>query len=743
MSKASELEERRLAAERVASRCDALIVTSRSAGLEGVEIPGQLTVVAELLLAEATHISEQRRKGWQSSMREYAAAGRILEQWAKDLAAHLEQDKPPARPPIDLSDPAQRKAPDGTPSVRGLMDIAAGSNGTPEASWPEDGPITPDAATRVRLAIEAGSKPTDDAVLSVAFDVPPIVNETGLDPSVVDRMSALPTLDAAFGPPDRFTAAVEQHSAVVRSAVDKMLTADRTFGPQLLIHIRAAPTNYAWCSATYGLRAYVNTATCPECIAAWDAHHETLYDAKTDRRHPASRLASVKLDPPVTIEAPGAYTMAVLSAPDGTVIDASLTPTIPAFSEPGPPPAQPIDDKVTRGPEAWPMLGAAQYVIEDPAPSSAVVDIHGKPHSVALPSRFRSGILGVAYLMYEDGRCEVRSIDFRLDPPSQLEIIAASRTPDVPQFSEPGPAPARQTQQRMTFDAVREHGMARARGADHRSYSQVTSFAECGVRYALSDLDNAPAWWNVGGTALHYALEAINLQRGSDTWPEAFGRAISEAVAESGVTPDRWRAAKKGAEGYDWWRVQGGAMVGRWLQRLGQLLGDGWTIATIDGKPAVELSIPMTIQTFAGTPAMMPNGIKVENVIDLVLVRGDTFLIVDFKSGASAPDSTYQLGQYAHALARAIESDSRIQATMRIVGAYWLARSDMLSPVDVTKSDTTTDLRDLHPWPEIEYLITTMHAAESQGLYLPNKSKSDRFGCGSCGVAGLCPVGPS
>lgn len=525
MSRASELEEKRLSTERTDNRCESIIQE-----LVATRDDPKLLIeeFARLMLAEATYISEQRKSGWKSRSDAHTAAGRILEQWAKDLAVYLETDKPPMRPPLETIPPPARHAdldpangPISAQITSGLLAATGAASpaaieriatqcraeyvpppGTAEgarivrcdkradhddahADWPE-GSITPDAATKVRLAIEAGHKPTDDA-----------------------------TLDAAFGP------------------------------------------------------------------------------------------------------------------------------------------------------------------------------------SVA--------------------------------------------TSAIPAFSEPGPPPARQLQKRMTFDAVRQHGMARARGEDHRSYSQVTSFAECGVRYALSDLDAAPAWWNVGGTALHYALEAINLQRGSDTWPESFGRAISEAVAESGVTPDRWRAAKKGHEGYDWWRVEGPIMVGRWLQRLGQLLGDGWVIATIGGKLAVELSAPMTIQTsgIIGHPGP-DDVIKVENILDLVMVRGDTFLIIDFKSGASAPDSTYQLGQYGWALAEAIDPDGRVQATMRIVGAYWLARTDDMRPFEMSKVDMGADLREQHPWSEIEYLITTMHVAESQGLYLPNRTRW----CGSCGVAGLCPVGP-
>lgn len=574
MSKASELEAARLAAERLDARCAAISLASEQNVVGDVHVTGILSALAQQMLAEATYISEQRKSGWKSRSDAHTAAGRILEQWAKDLAAYLERDKPPTRPPLETIKSPDRHADldpaDGPISAQitsGLLSQAT----APE--WP-DGTITPDAATRVRLAVEAGK-------------------------SVDDK------LDAAFGSVEPVT------------------------------HITAAPANYAWCDATSGLRGYVGSANCPDCIARYDAYGEAADKAL------------------------------------------ALRPTEPAI-----------------GAVAW--LGNGESIAFDGARTD------GPVMQVAWNSK-------------------------------------GEATVSIPQFSEPGAPPPRQTQRPMTFEAIREHGMTRARGADHRSVSQFTSFAECGVRYALSDLE-PPAWWNVGGTALHYACETINLsayggkyQYSTDhavetLWTNCLNRSVSEAITENPtVGPDRWRAAKKGSEGYDWWRVHGLDMVRRWIARLTWLYDQGWTIATVDGRPAIELDCPMRI-----------GETRVENIIDLVMTRQDgTYLIIDAKSGAKAPDSTHQLGQYAHAL-ETVAPGVDGQPTHRIVGAYWLARVDMLSPVDVTKTDTPVDLRDLHPWSEIEYLIRTMDVAESQGLYLPNRTAW----CGACGVAGLCPVGP-
>lgn len=678
MSRASDLEAARLAKENIDKRCDMILADIAGDAPEHIRDAPQVVLedLARLMLAEATYVAEQRKSGWKSRSDAHTAAGRILEQWARDLAAYLERDKPPMRPPLETIPPPDRHAhldpADGPISAQitsGLLSqvpvdhassawnegYADGMGGLrPERKhdpnyadgWQtgdaersiNDEPVTPDVARSIREA-----KTVDDK-LDVAFGRPSLAEamragswSNDIDPVALARLGAPPdatmTFDATFDDAEpgetlvTITGRIEPGSVEVRR--------------EPLVHITAAPANYAWCDVTTGARGYVGSATCPDCIARYDAYDEAANKA----------LA--------------------LNDPTG------------------------------------PMTGvSAAYLWPDPATDSPT-----------LPEVMQ---------FIKDG----------VDAMGGPEVMAG-----IPQFSEPGPAPVRETQQRMTFDAVREHGMARMRGEDHRSYSQVNAFAECGVRYALGDLET-PAWWNVGGTAVHYACETINRQAGpwSDhgietLWTNCLNRATSEAIAEHPtVGPDRWRAAKKGAEGYDWWRVNGVDMVRRWVARLTWLYDQGWRVAEFNGVPAIEYDCPMWI-----------GSVKVENIIDLVLTRKDgTLLIVDAKSGASAPDSTAQLGQYAHALGRhRVPQPGEPMRQNPIYGAYWLARTDEMRPWEPSKATTGMDLRELHPWSEIEYLITTMDTAERQGLYLPNKSKTDKFGCGSCGVRGLCPVGPS
>ncbi len=647
VSRASDLEAARLAKERIDARCGALTELANPIDLEHI---------AAQMLAEGTYVVEQRKSGWKSRSEIYTAAAGILEQWARDLAAYLERDKPPMRPPLEtITGPTRHAHLDPT---NGPISAQITSGLLSQAT---DGPVTPDVARSISEA-----KTVDDK-LDVAFGpVSPRAEIINLQcraeyprKGSEDRSSRIVRCGKLAAHVD--IPGSERHAEWIEDdpAHGPVSPEGGAWGPEWdlpvdTVHITATPANYAWCDATTGARGYVGSATCPDCIARYDAYDEAANKA----------LA--------------------LNDPTGPMTGVSAA-------------------------YLWPVDG-----------TEPIVMAAGSAGTIAGPT-----------------------IDLSWNAKGEATV-------SIPQFSEPGPAPARQTQQRMTFKAVREHGMARMRGEDHRSYSQVSSFAECGVRYALGDLET-PAWWDVGGTAVHYACEWLNRETlmaqnaagrpGPERvrtdfeietlWTNCLNRATSEAIAEHPtVSPDQWRAAKKGAEGYDWWRINGVDMVRRWVTRLTWLYDQGWRVAEFNGVPAIEYNRPMWI-----------GDIKVENIIDLVLTRDDgTLLIVDAKSGASAPDSTAQLGQYAHALSRLLTGNTTLSMSqVRILGAYWLARTDMLTPVDVTKSDTATDLRELHPWDELEYLITTMHAAESAGLYLSNRTRW----CVSCGVNGLCPVGPS
>lgn len=55
--------------------------------------------------------------------------------------------------------------------------------------------------------------------------------------------------------------------------------------------------------------------------------------------------------------------------------------------------------------------------------------------------------------------------------------------------------------------------MANQNYPTHLSYSQLSDWLRCGKRYQLArilGLPETPAWWNVGGHAVHSATEAYD-----------------------------------------------------------------------------------------------------------------------------------------------------------------------------------------------------------------------------------------
>lgn len=326
--------------------------------------------------------------------------------------------------------------------------------------------------------------------------------------------------------------------------------------------------------------------------------------------------------------------------------------------------------------------------------------------------------------------------------PALVEPTAFTAAADALKLNLIDPTGPR-VRQRMSAAQVREHGLARQRGLEHRSVSQVEGFSDCGTRYALSDMET-PAWWNVGGKALHRCVETINryvamyrsfndaapgVRDAEHMWLKAFDAEISDQHA---ATPDHpmstWRAAKKGLENYDWWRVEGPPMIERYVAWLRGMLADGWQIArTVDGRPVIELEV------YTNVGAAVPN----LSIIDLALYHGprDLVLVVDVKAGNSAPKSTFQLGVYGWALLGVLAGNLRRD---RVRGAYYRARTGELVPnaVQGIPSNAGWPILGIHPWADVVQRYRETDMIERQGVYIPNVTTF----CGGCGVRDLCPA---
>ena len=201
----------------------------------------------------------------------------------------------------------------------------------------------------------------------------------------------------------------------------------------------------------------------------------------------------------------------------------------------------------------------------------------------------------------------------------------------------------------------------------HASYSSFTSYLQCGERYRLEKvvkIPETPAWWFLGGTAVHSATEAYDL--GTDlSVRELFLSFFEEEIARqkkhSDVPEDEWRASGKPTKANprkqdrDWWRNEGPVMVQAWIDWRQR---SGWQVwTTPDGDQAIELALNVEM-----------GGIPVKMHIDRIMVTpAGQLVVVDIKSGASEPDNCNQLGLYACGVELAF-------GLRPSLGGYWMAR---------------------------------------------------------------------
>jgi hypothetical protein len=354
-----------------------------------------------------------------------------------------------------------------------------------------------------------------------------------------------------------------------------------------------------------------------------------------------------------------------------------------------------------------------------------------------------------------DGQGEIRNSDQGyVDPPDHkvgdkvavggTEFTKHSEWPALNIIEPSGP----QARPRMTPEQVRAHGLARQRGAKHRSVSQVTGYADCGTRYALDNLE-APAWWNVGGKALHRCVEEINRLAANDNtavevlgdtesmWIRAFDAEINDQhIAQPQVPTEQWRVANRGKENYDWWRVEGPIMVQRYVAWLLARLADGWEFARttrgpvgnehITNHPVIEFECHLDVG------ASVPN----LSIVDMALIHPmhQILEVIDVKAGASAPKDTFQLGVYGWALlAAGVAGFIPAPDYSNVRGRYWRARTGTCAPEE---EKAGWPVLAMHPWPSVVDRYRTQDTMERQGFYQPNVSSF----CGGCGVRDLCPA---
>lgn len=318
-------------------------------------------------------------------------------------------------------------------------------------------------------------------------------------------------------------------------------------------------------------------------------------------------------------------------------------------------------------------------------------------------------------------------------PPFQVERLhTPNRSVMMPAFTDAGPSPA--ARPRLTYASLYQH-VAQRPPSDHRSVSQISTAADCGVKFALyGEPEQAPAWWNVAGTALHTCIENYEIREmgnehaESVAWLPTFYAAIETERQATGVDVGKWRAARGGSEGYDWWRVQGETFLSTYVAWSQKRHADGWHILTIGDTPVIEYPFALDV-----------HGIRLDGFIDQAWSLATDYdgrpvgkiEIIDMKFGSSKPGDRFQLGVYAHALA-SMHAGGSLDPLLPIGGAYYLGRKGELH-------GHAEDLRRVIPWDDVLHRTMMAESMARAGLYMPRRSSF----CGACGVADLCPAGAS
>lgn len=215
-------------------------------------------------------------------------------------------------------------------------------------------------------------------------------------------------------------------------------------------------------------------------------------------------------------------------------------------------------------------------------------------------------------------------------------------------------------------------------GRNYLSYSSLSSWLDCGERFRLERVLNAPqsdAWWFVAGDAIHKATEDCDID-GVTSEEEAlrYWRSIWEGNL---AKLDRTKPIKAGGratkewpnkEDEAFWTAKGGQMVVDWVKWRDAKFAEGWQFLPLpDGRPSIE--VPVQVEF----PDVLAKG-----YIDRVMVM-DTgeVIVIDLKSGSRAPASSLQLGIYGLGLQR----NFGITAPK---GAYYMARQgDINQPTSI------------------------------------------------------------
>lgn len=251
---------------------------------------------------------------------------------------------------------------------------------------------------------------------------------------------------------------------------------------------------------------------------------------------------------------------------------------------------------------------------------------------------------------------------------------------------------------------------------NYLSYSSLSSWLDCGERFRLERVLNAPqsnAWWFLGGSAFHEATEMLDkweIDEPATAWNVAWEKQTQnldpkETIKAGGRVSKEW----PNKENDQWWAANGPTMVTDYVKWRDAKFEDGWQWLDLpDGNPAIECAVHISYEN-----------VLIKGYIDRVMVNDSgEVIVVDLKTGSRQPDSTLQLGVYARALAATLGVTAGL-------GAYYMSRKgELTEPKSLLHySDAVLD-----QW------FTKAKTAIENEVFIP---KVGPF-CNSCSVSPYC-----
>jgi hypothetical protein len=252
----------------------------------------------------------------------------------------------------------------------------------------------------------------------------------------------------------------------------------------------------------------------------------------------------------------------------------------------------------------------------------------------------------------------------------------------------------------------------------HLSYSQVETLLTCGEKYRLTrvvGLQEQPAWWLMGGSAVHVTTERYDLSENPDGFDvdTEFAAALSEQLFEishDGPIRASGRATKEWPGGEDdaWWAHHGPKFVQSWIDWRKQ--NPNLVLHMVNGTvPAVEVAVT----------AITEDGVALRGFIDRVFQDRESgdLLIVDLKTGRNSPPSSLQMDFYRYGLQSTLGINARH-------GGFWMARKGTLDAVhELWRTDE-----------QIAKMLVNARILIDNELFIPHMTSM----CNSCGVKEFC-----